>query len=77
MNDSRRQALENVKEQLQALQEQLLVILSEEEEARDNIPENMQESERYSKADAACDSIDTAADMLEDVVSYIEEAIGE
>ena len=48
---------------------------AEEEEYRDNIPENMQESERYEKADEACDNLSEAVDNLEEVISSIEAAI--
>ena len=46
-----------------------------QEEYRDNIPENMQESERYEKADEACDNLSSAVDSLEEVISSIEAAI--
>ena len=42
---------------------------------RDNIPENMQESERYEKADEACANLSEAVDNLEEVISSIEAAI--
>ena len=48
---------------------------AEEEEYRDNIPENMQESERYEKADEACDNLSSAVDSLEEAISSIEAAI--
>ena len=56
------------------LKEVLETLLSEEEEYRDNVPENLQGSERYEKADNACDSIQYAIDNIEDAVSNIEEA---
>ena len=48
---------------------------AEEEEYRDSIPENMQESERYEKADEACDNLSSAVDSLEEAISSIEAAI--
>lgn len=48
-------------------------IESEEEEYRDNMPENFQNSERYEKADAAVDALESAVSSLEEVASSIEE----
>lgn len=50
--------------------------IEEEEEYRDNMPENMQGSEKYEKADAAVDAISAAYDALEAADSDMEEAIG-
>lgn len=43
-------------------------ILTDEEDARDNIPESLQDSERYEKSDAACDNLSNAVDALEDII---------
>ena len=56
MNKARRKNLQAIIDQLEALKGSLEDLRAEEEEYRDNIPENMQESERYEKADEACDS---------------------
>lgn len=74
MNNPRRKQLNNIVESLSELKEVLETLLSEEEEYRDNMPENLQGSERYEKADNACDSIQYAIDNIEDAVSNIEEA---
>ena len=74
MNKARRKALAEIREQLEVLQDQLMTISEEEEEYRDNIPENLQCSERYEKADQACDALSYACDSLEELISYIEEA---
>lgn len=44
-------------------------IFSDEECYRDNIPENLQESIRYETAEASCDNLESAVDLL----NYIEE----
>ena len=62
MNKIRRKNLQSIIDQL-------------EEEYRDNIPENMRESERYEKADEGCDNLSEAVDNLEEVISSIEAAI--
>ena len=53
MNKIRRKNLQSIIDQLEELKGSLEDLQAEEEEYRDNIPENMQESERYEKADEA------------------------
>ncbi len=74
MNRARRKALADIQEQLETLSEELEALMGEEEEYRDNIPDNLQGSERYERADDACNSLDMALDSLHEAVSYIEEA---
>ena len=47
---------------------------AEEEEYRDNMPENLQGSERYEAADAAVDNMSSAVDALDEAISSIESA---
>ena len=47
MNKIRRKNLQSIIDQLEELKGSLEDLQAEEEEYRDNIPENMQESERY------------------------------
>lgn len=75
MNKSRRKELQRIIDQLEDLKDNLESIMSEEEDYRDSIPENLQGSARYEKADDACGSLDDAISSLEDAVSSIEEAI--
>lgn len=75
MNKIRRKNLQRIIDQLEELKGSLEDLQAEEEECRDNIPENMQEGERYEKADEACGNISEAVDNLEEVISCIEAAI--
>lgn len=74
MNRVRRKALQEIMEQFESLKDELEALMEEEEDYRDNIPENLQGSERYKKADAACDNLSDAVSTLEDVISSIEAA---
>lgn len=74
MNKIRRKNLQAIIDQLEELKCSL-EDLQAEEEYRDNIPENMQESERYEKADETCDNLSSAVDSLEEAISSIEAAI--
>lgn len=75
MNKIRRKNLQAIIDQLDELKGGLEDLQAEEEEYRDNIPENMQKSERYEKADEACDNLSSAVDSLEEAISSIEAAI--
>lgn len=75
MNKARRKTLAEIADQLEALKGELESALSEEEEYRDNIPENLQGGERYERADEACGNLAEAVSQLEDVISSIETAM--
>ena len=74
MNRIRRKALNDIKDQIEMLRCTLEQLAEEEEEYRDNMPENLQGSERYEKADEACDSLNSALDSLDEAVEHIDEA---
>lgn len=71
MNKERRKNIQDVVEQLEGLKTTLEELQGEEEEYRDNIPENLQGSERYEKADEACDALNDAVNSLEDIISSL------
>ena len=55
-------------------------IKSDEQDYLDNIPENLQGSERYSIAEEAIDNLDSAIDELkstdfDDTIGYLQRAI--
>ncbi len=75
MNRIRRKALQELIDKIVELQEELDILGNEEAEYRDNMPENLQGSDRYEKAEEACDNLSSAYDSLEETISYIEEAI--
>ena len=74
MNRIRRKALNDIKDQIEMLRCTLEQLAEEEEEYRNNMPENLQGSERYEKADEACDSLNSALDSLDEAVEHIDEA---
>lgn len=75
MNNTRRKQIRKIKDQISDLLEVLREIQEEEEEARDSMPESLWGSERYEKADSACDCLAEAADGMEEVLEKLEEAI--
>ena len=90
MNNARRTALNRIKGRLDdiriELEEQkdlLDNVHEEEQEAFDNLPESLQESERGGTMQEALDSLeeilenlDSCASEIEDAVSTIEEIVG-
>ena len=74
MNKARRKALDEVISKIEEAKELLENLQAEEEEYRDNMPENLQGSERYEAADAAMDNMSSAVDALDEAISSIESA---
>ena len=75
MNRIRRKALQDLADKIEALQADLDVLGNEEAEYRDNMPENFYGSEKWEKADAACDNLGAAFDSLQEAIDSILEAI--
>lgn len=61
MNNERRQKLEDIWSDLESWVE-------EETEAVDNVPENLQSSEQYSRMEENRDSVEEAKDLIRDVL---------
>jgi hypothetical protein len=81
MNNKRRQRLEAINASLTNLiasleeeKSKIEDVLDEETECKDNIPENLQGSERYENAEAACDALESAIICIEDAIENIEDA---
>lgn len=75
MNKIRRKNLQTIIDRLGDIKADLEEITCEEEEYRDNIPENLQSSEKYERADEACDNLNDAADTLNEVIDSITTAM--
>lgn len=75
MNNTRRKQLQAIYTKLEELKGELETVTADEEEARDNIPESLWNSERYEKAEEACNNLTEAVDYLDNVLEYIETAM--
>ncbi len=51
------------------------MILDEETEARDNIPESLQDSERYWESDQAVTDMEEVVDDMEGIINDIDDVI--
>ncbi len=75
MNKMRRKTLQEIYDIVADARDNLEMVMQEEEEYRDNMPENLQGSERYEKAEEACDNLDSAIRSLDEVLEYIKVAM--
>lgn len=71
------QLLKNIIQQLRQIASDIDQLRSEEEDYMWNIPENLQESDRYYAADAAVDNLDSASERVGDAADELEELLKE
>lgn len=88
MNNDRRKTIDSLireandlKGQIDSLQEQVEAVLDEEREYFDNMPESLQQGERGQAAEEAVSALEEAANMLgdfcvDDLTGYLEGAKG-
>ena len=75
MNKERRKSLREIQSKLDRLGQDLETLKEEEEEYRDNMPENLQERDRYQRADEDCDLLQEALESMDNAYQQIEEAV--
>ena len=73
MNNTRRKSIQKIINGITALKEDLETLLDEEQEYLDNMPDNLQESERAEVAPDAIDNMETAIDNLDECVDTLGE----
>ena len=73
MNKKRRQQIKDVIAKLEELEELVQNILDEEQEAFENMPEVLQQSDNGITSEEAQENLDAAIDALEEAISYLEE----
>lgn len=75
MNNRRRDRLKSVLTSLENAQNTLETVTDQEEDALDNIPENLMDSEMYDKIDEAVENLNAAQDKLQETIESIERAM--
>jgi len=80
MNKTRRKQIEKALEELTGIKERIEEFKSmvegikdEEQDYYDNVPENLQGTERYETSEQAADNLDVAFQAIESVESSLEE----
>ena len=71
MNNARRKNLESIHNKIEKIIEGIGEYKQEEEDYKDNMPENLQGSEKREKAESACDELDECIERLEEAISNI------
>lgn len=74
MNNERRKKIEQITTKLSELQGEVEELKDEEQEIFDNMPENFQSGEKGEAAQTAIDSLEQSAEMLGEVIGYLETA---
>lgn len=75
LNNKRRTRLRSIEEDLGRVLNLLNSIYDEEQDCMDNVPENLQDSERYSNMEACVEALSDAVYNLEEAIDSIKEAI--
>lgn len=77
MNNARRNKMRRIIEHLNAIEPTLQSILDDEQNARDNLPESQEDSDRASSMDEAIEALEEAMDYVDfsDLISALENAI--
>ena len=77
MNKFRRKALQEIFDKLSDLREEIESIKEEEDESRENMPENLQGSERYEQSETASYNMGEAAEYISSACDSIESILEE
>ena len=75
MNKARKNKLKAIMDELETLYARLDDIRGLEEDAMMNVPESLQETDRYEEMEEAFDNLDNACSSLEDALDSIKEVI--
>lgn len=75
MNAGRRKRIQEIVDQLTDIQTDVEALRDEEQEAYDNLPENLHGSERGEAMSEAADSLDNAYNSIDEVLEYLTAAI--
>ena len=74
MNKDRRERLRKAKRLLGDAKDIITDVLWEEDDSRDNMPENLQGSERYEQSENCSDAMESAIDSIDSAIESLEEA---
>ena len=75
MNKYRRTELKKIIDRLNEVKNDLSAICDEERDAMENLPENLQESDRRYAMEEAADNMEAAGDSIDDAIGIIEDVI--
>lgn len=74
MNNNRRKQIRSIIERLEDLNGEIEGVQSEEREYKDNMPDNLRDSEKAEKADDVIYALDEAVENISACIENLEEA---
>ena len=77
MNQQRRKRINEIISNLQLQSEELAIVMEEEQEAFDNMPESLQSGDKGQKMEEALFALQESIDSIESTISSLEECLGE
>lgn len=75
MNRQRRSMLKNILDKIETVKNLIENVCDEEQESIDNMPENLQMSDRYAEGEENCDQLMECCDMLDEISETINDII--
>ena len=75
MNKNRRKRIADLRERIDIIKNELEEVMEEEQDPRDNLPNNLQDSEKAEKMDDTIGSIEYAIGNLEETIENLDEAV--
>ena len=75
MNNTRRKSIQKIYDRLEELMQDIEALQEEEQDAFDNMPESLQDSERGQTMTEAIDNLESAASCAQEALDYLEEAM--
>lgn len=75
MNKERRKRIEALQEQIAGIALELEELMNEEQEAHDNLPESIQETESGERMQSAADALEEAYSSMDSVHDNLTEAL--
>lgn len=75
MNKARRNELAKIKDVIEIERGKLQIVCEEEQDTMMNIPENLQECERYYNMEAYVEFMEEAIEHLDDVIDIFDEML--
>lgn len=75
MNARRRKELSRISDKLMEIQVELTSVLGEEQDAYDNTPESLQETDRYAESEEAISAMEDADGAIQEAIDYLSDLI--
>lgn len=75
MNAKRRKEIEKLSAQIEEIKIAIDSLRDDEQDAYDNLPDSLQETERGQKMESAIEALDYASDDLQECLDHLLEAV--